>query len=210
MSAPEDETARFWDGHYGQKEQVWSGRPNAVLVEEIADLRPGKALDLGCGEGADAIWLARRGWQVTAVDVSRVALDRAVAAAQEAGVEGQIEWQLHDLAKTFPEGAYDLVSAHYLHAPIELAWGEILRRAISVVAPGGIVLVVGHLSHPSWAHRGHEHPEFPQPHEVAEALGLSTDDWVDVVCEARRRDAVGPRGEPGTITDSVVRARRRG
>ena len=208
MSEPEDRTASFWDSHYG-KQQVWSGRPNPVLVEEIADEPPGKALDIGCGEGADAIWLARRGWHVTAVDVSRIALERGEAAALEAGVDGGIEWQLHDLARTFPEGVYDLVSAQYLHAPIELAWDEILHRAASAVAPGGILLVVGHLLPPTWAPPGHAHPEFPQPYQVAQVLGLAEDGWLGVTCEARRREIVSPHGEHGKVTDSVVKAFRR-
>ena len=87
-------TPEFWDERYRSKEQVWSGNPNPHLVEQIADIAPGTALDVGCGEGADAIWLAARGWQVTAADVSQVALDRGARFAAEAGsdVAARITW----------------------------------------------------------------------------------------------------------------------
>ena len=200
--------AAFWDAHYGQRAQVWSGSPNPVLVEEIANLAPGKALDVGCGEGADAIWLARRGWKVTAVDVSRIALERAAAAAKEAGVGGLIEWQVHDLAQSFPGGVYDLVNAHYLHAPIELPRDEILRRAASVVGRGGTLLVVGHASAPSWARQAHAHGDFRPPDEVVRVLGLVNNEWMLDTCEVRSRESASPDGELGTVADCVVKARR--
>jgi SAM-dependent methyltransferase len=203
-------TAEFWDAHYGQRAQVWSGRPNALLIEEVAGLQPGRALDLGCGEGADAIWLARRGWHVTGVDVSRIALERAAAAAQVAGLEGLIEWRLHDLARTFPDGSYDLVNAQYLHAPIELPRNEILRRAASLVGPGGTLLVVGHASAPSWAQHASTHPDFQPPDQVARELGLDSSEWTLDTCEVRRRESITPSGELGTVSDCVVKARRRG
>jgi SAM-dependent methyltransferase len=202
-------TAAFWDAHYEQRAQIWSGRPNAFLIDEVGDLPPGRALDLGCGEGADAIWLARRGWRVTAVDVSLVALERAAATAEEAGV-GRIEWRLHDLAHTFPEGSYDLVNAQYLHAPIELPRDEILRRAASLVRPGGTLLVVAHASAPSWAEHVRAHADFQPPDELARELGLDSSEWTLDTCAVRVRKSVSPSGELGTVSDCVVKARRRG
>ena len=111
------ETEQFWEGHYRGQGRVWSGRANPVLVDVAGSLRPRTALDLGCGEGGDAVWLAQQGWRVTAVDVSATALDRAATLAAEAGVDASIDFQQHDLARTFPEGAFDLVSAQYLHSP---------------------------------------------------------------------------------------------
>jgi SAM-dependent methyltransferase len=210
MSTPnEDETRAHWDEHYGAEPQIWSGRPNGILVDEAADLEPGTALDLGCGEGADAIWLAERGWQVTAVDVSRTALDRASAAAAEAGVDGRIVWQQVDLARGFPSGTYDLVSAQYLHSKIEFPRDEVLRAAAAAVAPGGTLLVVGHAAAPPWARHHHDHEEFPLPTADAAAMGLEDDDWTVEICEIRERDTMSPRGEPATISDSIVNARRR-
>ena len=102
-------TQEFWDGLYAGRGQVWSGGPNAQLVDLAADLPAGTALDLGCGEGGDAIWLAERGWAVTAVDVSAVALDRARRAAADRGLT--IAFARVDLSSDFPAGTYDLVSA---------------------------------------------------------------------------------------------------
>ncbi len=111
---------RFWEGHYRAHERVWSGGANPVLVDVAGSLPPGTALDLGCGEGGDAIWLAGRGWCVTAVDVSAIALGRAATHAATASVADRIDVQRHDLAQTFPAGAFDLVSAQYLQSPVEL------------------------------------------------------------------------------------------
>ena len=97
--------AEVWDEKYRSRARIWSGEPNPQLIAEAAPLPPGTALDLGCGEGADAIWLASRGWKVTAVDVSAVALERAEAHAQERGQGGNIKWVRQDLATWVPGGA---------------------------------------------------------------------------------------------------------
>lgn len=108
--------AQFWDEMYRSRDQVFSGAPNGVLVTEVTDLPPGQALDVGCGEGADALWLARRGWQVTAVDISRTALQRAAAAATD--ITGRVAWTRADLTITPPPaGAFDLVSVQYFPLP---------------------------------------------------------------------------------------------
>ena len=206
---PGTEASEYWDGHYGRRPQIWSGRPNGILVDEAHDLTPGRALDIGCGEGADAVWLAQQGWHVTAVDVSHVALERAVDVARAADVDELIDWQWHDLAHTFPDGTYDLVSAQYLHAPIEFPRDRVLRDAASAVAPGGTLLVVGHASPPPWSRHNHQHEELPQPDEVVRTLDLRVSAWVVDTCEVRTRETVDPHGEPATITDSVVKARRR-
>ena len=95
----------FWNSFYAEHDQIWSGRPNVVLVDEVSDLPSGRALDLGCGEGADAIWLAQQGWTVTAADISSVALGRAAQHAKDAGVDGRIDWQQHDNRTAYP-GTY--------------------------------------------------------------------------------------------------------
>jgi SAM-dependent methyltransferase len=193
-----------WDARYAEKQQIWSGKPNVALVAQVADLPPGTALDLGAGEGADAIWLARRGWRVTAVDISRVALGRAAEHAAEAGVT--VDWRHHDLAESFPEGEYDLVSAQFLHFWDNPAREKVLRRAVGAVAPGGILLIEGHLDHGPF-HPEHGHLHFPSPAEVIDALELG-EDWTTLVCEAHPREQVGPDGEPATRTDSTVKLRR--
>ncbi len=193
------EAERFWEDHYRGRERVWSGRPNPVLVDIAGSLRPGTALDLGCGEGGDAIWLARRGWRVTAVDVSTTALDRAAADAATAGVADRIDFRRHDLAVALPPGAFDLVSAQYLHSPIEFPRVRVLQKAAGAVTPGGLLLIVDHasVSPSSWAY----------PEETLAPLDLSPDGWRTERLEAREREATGPNGQRVTVTDNVVAVR---
>ena len=203
--APQD----YWDERYGESGQIWSGRPNVVLVEETSDLEPGRALDLGCGEGGDAIWLAKRGWNVTAVDVSSVALSRAAAHAEAAGVADRIEWQQHELGKSFPDGSYDLVSAQFLHSLAELPREDILRAAANAVAPGGILLIEGHLGFPSWHSESHPEVHFPKPVEVIEDLRLKEGEWEILVSREHEREHADPDGDPTTRLDCTVKVRRR-
>ena len=203
---PDDEAQRFWEARYERHAHAWSGRPNAVLVDEAADLRPGRALDLGCGEGADAVWLAERGWHVTATDISQTALDRGAAAAARAGVTGRLDWQQHDLAATFPAGVHDLVTSHFMHAPDGSLDEHILTQAAAAVAPGGTLLVVGHAAVPPWG--SDAAAVLPAPADVLAAIGLPAPGWRVVACEARSRQATGPDGEVGDLVDSVVKAVR--
>jgi SAM-dependent methyltransferase len=202
-----DDAAAFWDAHYGRHAEVWSGAPNAVLVDETSELRPGVALDLGCGEGADAVWLAGRGWKVTGVDISTVALERAARRADAAGVAGRVTWQRHDLDESFPDGSFDLVTAHYLHSPLPTRRAVALQKAARAAAPGGTLLVVGHASVAPWS--WDQHAELPTASQVLDALSLGVNhSWQVVVCEDRPRRASGPNGETATVTDSVVRLAR--
>jgi SAM-dependent methyltransferase len=131
-----------WDRRYLEKELVWSAEPNRFLVEEVGGLAPGRALDLGAGEGRNAVWLAALGWQVTAVDFSAVALEKAGRIASSRGVE--IDWVNADLVEYRPEAAvFDLVLLLYIHLP----WPEmatVLGRARAALAPGGTFLLIGH------------------------------------------------------------------
>ena len=199
-----------WDERYAGSERVWSGRPNVVLQREVAELAPGRALDLGCGEGADAIWLAGLGWRVTAVDISGVALARAAAHAEAAGVADRIDWQRRDLGASFPDGAYDLVSAQFLHSRGELPREEILRRAAAAVTPGGVLLIEGHLDYGPFRHE-HDGPEihFATPDEVVRDVGLGSGEWEVLVSDVHERTQTGPDGQPAIRMDSTVKARRR-
>ncbi len=133
----------MWDEKYRSRAKIWSGEPNPQLIAEAAHLPPGTALDLGCGEGADAIWLASRGWKVTAVDVSAVALERAEAHAQERGQGGNITWVRQDLATWVPGELFDLVTAQFLHSTV-MPWQQALQLAAAAVRTGGTLLIVGH------------------------------------------------------------------
>ncbi|MEI2653559.1 MAG: methyltransferase domain-containing protein [Microthrixaceae bacterium] len=199
----------FWNDLYGARDQVWSGRPNHWLVDLATDLAPGRALDLGSGEGGDAVWLADRGWTVTAVDVSTTALERAAAAAERSGVGAAIDWQRHDLADSFPTGEFDLVSAQFLQSPIDFPRDDVLRRAAAAVAPDGHLLVVAHAAMPAWSNHTPPPGGFPTVEGTVDALDLGGEQWTIVVAEEREREGSSPDGHSGTLIDSVVFARRR-
>ena len=201
-------TAQFWDERYGSTQRVWSGNPNQRLVEQVTALTPGDALDVGCGEGADAIWLAARGWRVTAVDVSTVALERAAAHAAAAGEGHRITWQPVDALTWAPAPAsYDLVSAQFIHLPPPQMPG-LLERLGAAVRPGGTLLVVGH--HPldllTTVHR----PKWPDLLLTAEQIAASLDraDWAVTTAEPER-PATDPDGVTAIVHDAVVVAVRR-
>ena len=201
----------FWNQRYQSSSTLWSGHVNPQLVIEAADLHPGSALDVGCGEGADAIWLAERGWQVTALDLSTVALERGAAHALEVSAEvaQRIIWLHADLTDWVPVAAsYDLASAQFVHLPKRQR--ELLhRRLAGSVRPGGTLLVVGH--HPSDVHTTVPRPSAPGLLFTASdvAASLTPQEWVTVVDEARARQTVDPDGRPATIHDAVFRAQRR-
>lgn len=201
----------FWNQRYQSSSSLWSGQVNPQLVTEVADLQPGSALDVGCGEGADAIWLAGKGWQVTALDLSTVALERGAAHALvvSAEVAQRITWLHADLTDWVPVAAsYDLVSAQFLHLP--KGQRELLhRRLAESVTPGGTLLVVGH--HPSDAQTSVPRPSAPELLFTASdvASALTPQEWATIVDEARARQTLDPDGRPATIHDAVFRAQRR-
>jgi SAM-dependent methyltransferase len=197
----------WWDGFYAEQGQLWSGKANVALVKEAADLTPGTALDLGAGEGGDAVWLAQQGWQVTAVDISGVAMDRGAAAATEAGVADRIDWVVMDLYEDFPAGQYDLVATSYLHTHDPRPRDTVLKSAAAAVTAGGTLLIIGHSEHgPSGnAH----HLDLPGPAEVVASLGLPEDEWEVLVTEEFSRTRAMPDGEEFTHVDNAVKVRRR-
>lgn len=201
-------TKETWDARYAESERVWSGNPNPRLVEHVADLTPGRALDVGCGEGADVVWLAQQGWTVTGVDVSEVALMKAAEHAEEAQVEDKVAWERLDVVggDALP-GDQDLVTVQFFHPPPAL-FDEIHERLGAAVRPGGHLLVVGH--HPHDVTTGVRQPHGPDlmftPERVVAALDPAA--WEVLVAEAPTREQVMPEG-PLTVTDSVVLARRR-
>jgi len=215
-------TQEYWDDRYshsgehhprgGRPHHLWSGQPNAALVEQVSDLPPGEALDAGCGEGGDAIWLAGRGWTVTAVDVSPVALARAAQHAADTGadVAARITWEQRDLFAWGPEAdRYDLATASFLHFPGS-ALDALVRRMAASVRPGGTLLVIGH--HPDDLHAGvgrTGHPGmFPADGQLA-AL-LAAEQWDVQVDASFPRLATNPAdGHEATIHDTVLRAIRR-
>lgn len=203
-------TRDAYDELYRSAPAVWTGRPNHQLVVEATDLAPGTALDAGAGEGGDALWLAARGWQVTAVDFSPVALGRGAAKAAELLLADRIEWRHEDLeAWTPPAAAFDLVTAHYLHAAFTDR-EEVFRRLAAAVAPGGTLLVVGHQHGEQWGH-GHAHAHEAGALYSAEDVAAVLDpaEWADVVTETRDRDRGAAERTGNPVPDTVLVARRR-
>lgn len=199
--------AAEWDSRYSERDGAkWSGRPNGRLVAEVAGLAPGRALDVGCGEGADALWLARRGWAVTAVDISDIAIGRAREAAEIAGAA--VHWVVGDaLQVPFPARSFDLVSLQYPALPKAHAEGAV-RTLLGTVRPGGLLLAVYHDLDDE--HREHMKSQGVDPADYVGADDLALLLGVDFTVELH---SVEPRIDPppGTphIADVVIRARRR-
>ncbi|MCB1013569.1 MAG: class I SAM-dependent methyltransferase [Acidimicrobiales bacterium] len=215
MHTPPDPDGRFaadrqaeeWDARYTEGEgTMWSGRPNGRVVAEVQGLEPGRALDVGCGEGADAVWLASRGWTVTAIDVSAVAVGRARAAADAAGVV--VTWRTADVLRSpLPAASFDLVSLQYPALP--KAAGEAgVRALLDTVAPGGVLLAVYHD-----LDAGHHEHHADAGFDPADYVGA--DDLRRLLAGGYtvERDEVAPRLDPPPdnphIADVVLRARRR-
>jgi len=201
-------SAEFWDGRYRSNGMVWSGQPNAQLVAETTGLAAGRALDVGSGEGADALWLAERGWQVTGVDVSRVALDRSAAQAAQLGADiaGRLTWRHEDLLTWSPPShAYDLVTVQFMHLPTA-AMQALVRRLAASVEPCGTLLVVGHA--PTDEHTAGMAAQFPDIFFTAEQVvaALDPQQWKILVAESRPRPTGHHSGPDAVRHDTVVRA----
>jgi 2-polyprenyl-3-methyl-5-hydroxy-6-metoxy-1,4-benzoquinol methylase len=194
-----------WEERYAGEQQIWSGDPNPQLVTEVAGLTPGTALDVGCGEGGDVIWLARRGWRVTGADFSANGLARAARHAEEAGVADRTDWWQVD-ARHFEAGGrtFDLVTSHFLHPP-DGGMVEVTRRLAQAVAPGGHLLVVGHAPSTAFTQlSGSHHRAMFLAEELLPALPES---FEPLVVEQRPR-MVTREGVTVAIDDSTLLARR--
>lgn len=197
----------FWEARYADKQQ-WSGNPNETMTAVVSDLTPGVALDLGCGEGADAIWLANNGWKVTGIDISEAAISRAREHGQAAGAQASnVEWVAADLSTWEPSSPVDLIVASFFQSPVALDRARILQRLSTCVSPGGHVLVIAHAAAPPWATSlAHAHHQFRTPDEELEQLNL-TSDWQLVRSEIRTRQ-VTRDGQLMTLDDSVLLVQR--
>jgi 2-polyprenyl-3-methyl-5-hydroxy-6-metoxy-1,4-benzoquinol methylase len=193
----------FWEERYRSSKHLWSGNPNRHLTAQVADLPPGAALDIGCGEGADAIWLAQHGWRVTAIDVSDVALERARDHAAAAGVADRISFGQADVRSTQPAAAFDLVNLQYMHLPV----GN-YRRFAELVGPGGVLLVAAH--HPSDLQTTMPRPPIPELFFTAEELAaqLEPAQWQILLTAAVPHQTTDPDGRDVTVHDTVFKAKR--
>ncbi|MGX7829744.1 class I SAM-dependent methyltransferase [Actinokineospora sp. 24-640] len=203
MSEEFDQT--YWEERYRSHSVSFHAETNPQVVAEAADLAPGTALEAGCGEGGDAIWLASRGWRVTAVDIAPTALRRGREQAESAGVAG-IEWVHADLTAWTPAAEhFDLVTASYVH-PVGPS-GALFGKLAAAVTPGGTLLIVGH--HPTDPH-SLAHGSAGMGLTAAEvANDLDPDRWDIVVADTRIRSLTVPDGREVTFHDTVLRARKR-
>jgi SAM-dependent methyltransferase len=208
--APDEYDRGYWERRYSTPDLQWSGRPNPVLVDEVSDLTPGRVLDVGSGEGGDAIWLAARGWHVTGIDIAQAALDKAAARAAEVDEEAaaRITWEQHDLADWAPTpGSFDLVSSQFMHLadPVRAA---LFRSLAAAVAPGGTLLVVGHDLGDLTAGAG-RHGKEELMFGLDDVLtAVPTAGWTIEVAESRPRQVPATAGGTTTVRDVVVKARR--
>ena len=186
-----------WDEKYREKPLLWSHGPNRFVAEEVAGLSPGKALDVACGEGRNAIWLAEQGWRVSGVDFSPVALDRAEQMAEERGVD--VDWLMGDITAWEPGGKFDLVLVSYVHLP-PAEFRPVMEGVVSWVAPGGYLLVVGH-DRSTAGVSGPSEPELLWTTDEIEAL-------VGPLSVERSRVAYRSLDSGEEAADTVVLARR--
>ena len=216
LTTPESISATdHWNQRYAEKDRIWSGRPNTALVSALAEHAPGTALDVGCGEGGDAVWLAQQGWNVTGIDVSTTALERAQQAADARGLGSLTAWKHVDLTREMPDGQFDLVSAVFLQSRIEFPREEVHQKLTANVAPGGLFLVVGHAEWPPWARNAaqnlehdHELPQLPSAAESLAFLELAQNEWQVLTCADQSRTATGPDGNQAELIDALVLVRR--
>lgn len=206
----------YWDGIWeGERAPAMSSsQVNPHLIKEIGDLTPGTALEAGCGAGAEAIWLAQQGWQVTGADVADTALALAADRAAANGVTDRVEWVQADLSTWEPSSRYDLVTTHYAHPAMPQL--DFYDRLATWVAPDGTLLIVGHLHHHGTdSGPGHEHGHENEPPVEATATAaavtarLDAAVWDVITAEESHRTMTGPGGRATRIHDVVVRARRR-
>ena len=209
-------TAReFWDGFYNTFSWNGEGPVNRLLVREVDGLEPATALDLGCSEGSDCLWLASQGWKVVGVDASQTVVDRAGELAARAGLADRASFERHDLSESFPSGQFQLVTASFLHNPVARPGDRerILAAATDSVTPEGHLLVISHWKMPDW-HRGlpvYDHPvnlTIQSPEENRAALALD-ESWQVLRDELVDTEMTGPDGMIGLRQDHLIHAVRR-
>lgn len=199
-----------WEARYQDRDRLWSPNPNPVLTRVAQSLACGTALDIACGEGADAIWLAEQGWQVTGVDFASTAIARSREHAAERGVADATEFIVADLKRWRPTRIYDLAAVHYFHATEHFGTQEILRELMpAAVAPRGSLLIVGHSAFPSWSEPARRGVTLPTPEETLANLHLESQGWDVVECGFAPHTATSPDGEVEDLPDVVVWAKRR-
>lgn len=199
--------AADWDARYAGADLIWTAEPNRFLVEQTSALNPGRALDIACGEGRNAVWLASRGFDVTGIDFSTAAIDKARQLADASRLA--VDWVVGDVTASLPSGSYDLVVVLYLHLPSDSA-RRVIDRSVVALAPAGTLLIVGH--HADNLREGYGGPQDPAVlHDHRAIAGqLAADPTMSVVTAARVERPVTVDGRDLVALDSLVRATRVG
>ncbi len=210
-SAEHPDGREYWEERYAEPGLSWSGEPNPVLVAEIADVTPGVALDVGSGEGADALWLARQGWYVTGVDIASNALEkaRAHAVTVDRHAAARIDWQQQDLTDWVPEPqSFDLVSAQFMQLT-EPARSVIFRSLATAVAPGGTLLIVGHDASDFRGDSGHRAHLIEKLFSIIDVVTAIDGEGLHVEIAESRQRGTPVAGGADFLHDIVVKASRR-
>lgn len=206
---PEDPKV-FWEQRYAAAVDRQRGKAGKLLQQKVAELAPGRVLELGCSTGDDSLWLAEQGWRVTAVDLSEHAVATGERLAREAGLEQRIRFLCQDLTLQVPEGDFELVCALYFQSPYDsFPRIGILQTAASRIVSGGHLLLVTHASAPPWANPDMKKHVFPTFEEDWQALALPETDWELVEGRLLSRMATGPQGQQAELQDNLILARRR-
>ena len=193
----------FWEQIYQRSSPETNGSPSAVLSSYAANRTPGRALDLGCSKGDDAVWLARRGWIVTAVDISSTVLGYAQANARKHAVADRIDFRQMDLALDFPDQRFDLVSAMFLETPMDFPRAQVFRRAAGAVDRDGLLLLVSHGSAAPWSW-GDPDRSFATARGELGQLDLDPAEWDEIFVGSIDREATGPGGQKAVVADTII------
>ncbi|PIQ28043.1 class I SAM-dependent methyltransferase [bacterium (Candidatus Blackallbacteria) CG17_big_fil_post_rev_8_21_14_2_50_48_46] len=202
------EPKAFWEKRYLESVSRSRGKAGRFLQDWVSGLEPQRVLELGCSTGDDSLWLAEKGWQVTAVDISEHAVQTAQRLAQEAGLSERIAFLNCDLTQEFPAGQFELVSATYFQSPFDFPRIQILKTAASRIVKGGHLLIVTHASAPPWAAHTEPKHEFPKAEEDWQNLDLPESQWQLLKLSVETRLAQGPQGQEAELKDNLIFARR--
>lgn len=196
----DNDPERYWEERYQNSSPETSSTPGTALERFAAPLKAGRALELGCAKGDDAVWLAKSGWTVLAADISSTALDYAAGNAGRAGVHDRITFEQHKLPQTFPEGRFDLVVASFLSAQPR---ADVFRRATDTTVRGGHLLIIDHASRVPWSTAPAD-PKFPSAEENLTALALDKKTWARNFVGELERKVRDRDGSVVRVRDSII------
>lgn len=193
----------FWEDRYESRSGETSGQPTHTLEAYAKGRKPGKALDLGCACGDDVVWLAKQGWMVLGVDIAEAALSHTASNAERNGVSDRIRLERHDLAASFPEGEFDLVTASFLQTPFDFPWEDVIRRAANAIRPGGMLITVTHQRVAPWSWKPPK-LDLPDAERLLASLKLHPVGWRQIFVGPCDRIAKLPDGRSAEVTDAVI------